>query len=244
MREFRLFVLLATLLLPACLFAQHGSSENGMYPIGYHGDTWNGVVSSISTETRGVTLVYTQKGKTTIFEGTFSKACRMLANDPKQKKQLEDTGVAIGSHIRVYYMPNQTTDELNSTPTIFKAFSNNLLDPAGGTTKQFNLIFLVLVLPEEGEIRTGTVISTNDSTREIVLATADSAKNESFIGVVVDGYQFKMKDGNFHDLVVSQIPSGTKLTVHYFDEMTGADRKTGEVHRIYRLEFPASPQTP
>ena len=162
----------------------------------------------------------------------------------KEKQKIMATGISVGAQLRVYYIPNQTSDDLGGGPFPFKAFGNNLLERPGDTKQRFNLIFLVEFLPEEGESRTGTVISTNDSTREITLAVTDGTKTENFVGVVVDGYRVRMKDGSFRDLVVSQIPSGMTLTVHYFDEMTGPERKTGEVHRIYRVQFLAFPQTP
>jgi hypothetical protein len=109
--------------------------------------------------------------------------------------------------------------------------------------RPFNLIFLVEFLQDEAESRTGTVISTKDSTREITLAVGDGTKTENFTGVVIDDYQVKMKDGSLRDLVVSEIPAGTKITVQYFDEMIGPERTTTEV-RIYRLRFLAFPQTP
>ena len=109
--------------------------------------------------------------------------------------------------------------------------------------RRFNLIFLVEFLPEEGESRTGIVISTKDSTREITLAAGDGTKTENFTGVVIDNYQIEMKDGSLRDLVVSEIPAGTKITVEYFDEMIGPERTTTEVQRIHRVRFLAFPQT-
>ena len=245
MAEFRLFVLLAILLLPECLVAQHGTANNGYYPSGYQGDTWTGIVSSLDTATKAVSLVHTHKGKSARFEGVLAKGYRVQAKDEKEKQQIRDTGIAVGAHLRVHYIPNQTSDDLGAGPSYFKAFGNSLLERPPDTKRRFNLIFLVEVLPEESESCTGTVISANDSTREITLAVTDGTKKENFIGVVVSGYQLRMKDGSFRDLVVSQIPTNTKITVHYFDEMTGPERTTGgEIHRIYRIQFLAFPQTP
>ena len=187
--------------------------------------------------------MYTHKGKTDVFEGILSKSYRVQSNGDKEKQQIVATGIAVGARLKVYYVPNQTSDELG-TAALFKGFAKNLLEGSRGSKQRFNLIFLVEFLPEEGETRTGTVISTNDSTREITLAVTDGTKTENFVGVVVEGYQVRMKDGSFRNLVVSQIPGRTKLTVHYFDEMTGPERKTGEIHRIYRVRFLAFPPTP
>jgi len=106
------------------------------------------------------------------------------------------------------------------------------------------VIFLIELPPEEPASHTGTVISTNDSKREVTLAIADGTKTENFTGILIDGYRVRRKDGSFHDLIVSEIPPGTKMTIHYFDEMTGPERTNGEVHRIYRLQFLALPPNP
>ena len=241
MREFQLAVLLVTLLFPVALFAQHGTAGNGYYPVAYQGDTWTGIVSSLDPRTKDISLVYTHKGKTAVFEGILAKGVRVQTNGDKQKQQILATGITVGTHLRVFYIPNQTSDELGVTFP-FKAFGNNLLEESRDAKLRFNLIFLVEFLPEEGEIHTGAVVSTNDSTREITLAVTDSTQTGNFIGVVIDGYRVRMKDGSFRDLVVSKIPIGTKITVHYFDEMTGTEHATREVHRIYQIQFLPLPQ--
>jgi hypothetical protein len=244
MSDFRPFVLFAILLLPVSAVAQHGTADNGYFPNGYIGDTWSGVVSSVAPATKEVSLVYTHHGKTAVFQGILSKGSRVQANGDKKKQQIVSEGISIGARIRVYYLPNQTSDDLGGGPFPFKAFGNNLLEAQRDAKRRFNLIFLVEFLQDEAESRTGIVISTKDSTREITLAVGDGTKTENFTGVVVDNYQIKMKDGRLRDLVVSEIPAGTKITVQYFDEMTGPERTTTEVHRIYRVRFVAFPQTP
>jgi hypothetical protein len=243
MDKFRFFVLLATLLLPASLVAQHGTADNGYYPTLYQGDTWTGLVSSLDPTTKEISLLYTHKQKTVIFSGALAKGYRVLSKGAKEKQQIVSLGITLGARLRVYYIPNQTTDEVGEAAP-FKAFSKNLLGESPDAKRRVNLIFLVEFLPDENDSRTGTVLSTNDSTREITLSVTEGAKTENFIGVVVEGYRVKMKDGSFRDLVVSQIPAGAKIMVNYFDEMTGPARTTAEVHRIYRVQFLSLPQTP
>jgi hypothetical protein len=243
MNKFQLFVLFTALLLPASLMAQHGTADNGYYPMAYQGDTWTGIVSSLDPTTKEVVLVYTHKEKTAVFEGVLAKNYQVHTNGSKEKQQVLATGISVGAHLRVYYIANQTSDEVGGTSP-FKAFSNNLLVSSGDAKKRFNLIFPIEFLPEEEEGRTGTVISTNDSTREIILAVTSGTKTENFIGLLLAGYRVKMKDGSFRELLVSQIPAGAKITVHYFDDVAGPGRTTDEVHRIYRIQFLAIPQTP
>jgi hypothetical protein len=243
MGEFRPFALLATLLLPVTLVAQHGTASNGYYPIGYNGDTWTGIVSSVEPTTKELSLLYTHQGKTDHFEGVLAKGYQLRANGDKEKQQIMARGIGVGDHLKVYYMSNQTSDDLGSGFP-FKVFGNNLLGTRQKEKRRFNLIFLIELLPEDGDSCTGTVISTNDSAREITLAVADGSNTGHFIGVVVNGYRVRMKDGNLRDLVVSQIPTGTKMTVRYFDEVTGQAPTSTEIHRIYRIQFLALPQTP
>ena len=243
MSNLRFFALQVILLFPVCAAAQHGTAGSGYYPSGYGGDTWSGVVSSVVPATKSVSLVYTRHGKTAFFEGILSKGYRIQTSGDKNKQQIMSTGISVGSHLRVYYLENQTSDDLGPVAS-FKAYGNDLLARSGNAKTRFNLIFLVQFLPDETESRTGSVIATNDSKREISLAVTDGAKTENFVGVVVEPYQVKMQDGSWQELTVSKIAGGTKVTVQFFDEMTGPDRKTSEVHRIYRIRFLSTPQNP
>jgi hypothetical protein len=243
MRKFYGIALLATLVLPLPIAAQHSTAEAGYYPNGYFGDMWTGIVSSVAPTTKGLSLVYTHQGRTEFFKGVLAESCRVQVGGDKEKKQIVASGIFVGARLRVYYLPKQTSNHMGKGPFPYKAFGNNLLATPPDTPR-FNLIFLVELLPEEGQSRTGTVASRNDSTREITLSVTDGTKTADFVGVLVEDYQVRMKDGSFHNLVVSEIPVGTKMTVHYFDEMTGLDRKSGEIHRIYRLRLLDLAQTP
>jgi hypothetical protein len=130
--------------------------------------------------------VYTHHGRAALFEGILSKRCRVQANGDKNKQQIVSAERSVGARIRVYYVPNQTSDELESG-----APSKVLLVAPGDAKRLFNLIFLVDFLPEEGESRTGSVVSTNDSTREITLAATDGSKRENFVGVLPRSYGFQ-----------------------------------------------------
>jgi hypothetical protein len=187
MRVCPLLLVLAALLLPGSLLAQHGSADSGYFPTAYQGDTWTGIVSSVDSAARLVSLTYTHKGKTEVFEGILSKRYRVLSNSDKEKQKIVSTGIEVGVRIKVYYVPNEASDELGAA-TPFKAFGNNLLERSGDTKPRFNLIFLVEFLPEEGQTRTGTVVATNGATRVVTLEVTDGTKTENFVGVVVDGY--------------------------------------------------------
>ena len=118
--------MLAILLLPVSVVAQHGTADNGYYPNGYNGDTWSGVVSSVEPATKAVSLVYTHHGKTAVFEGILSKHYRVQASGDKNKQQIVSAGISVGGCIKVYSIAKQTSDELGSAAP-FKVFNNNLL---------------------------------------------------------------------------------------------------------------------
>src|SRR5437868_6660970 len=66
-----------------------------------------------------------------------------------------------------------------------------------------------------GDTFTGQVANTNDSTREIFLHYEKENKSEEFSGVLEPGYKVQMKNGTEHELQVSEIPIGTRLTAFY-----------------------------
>jgi len=44
--------------LAGAAWAQHGTAENGMFPPGYQGDTFTGVVTATDDTSREITLTY------------------------------------------------------------------------------------------------------------------------------------------------------------------------------------------
>jgi len=68
----------------------------------------------------------------------------------------------------------------------------------------------------------GIVVSTNDATREITLASG-GGESETFTGVLKDRVSTKAKDGSIKQLQPSDIPKGTKIIVFYEQKRTKAD---------------------
>ena len=66
-----------------------------------------------------------------------------------------------------------------------------------------------------GDTWTGEGTHLDDATRQITLSYRKGDKSESFVGVLKDGYKVKRKDGSEHELKVSEIPLGSRLTVYY-----------------------------
>jgi len=71
-----------------------------------------------------------------------------------------------------------------------------------------------------GSTFTGTVKSTNDETREVTLNFIDprKSKDQTFVGVLDEGYSVQLKDGTLHELKPSEIRPGALIKVYYMPE--------------------------
>jgi len=87
-----------------------------------------------------------------------------------------------------------------------------------------------------GDTWTGEVTATDDGKREITLGYKKKDKEETFIGVLEEGYSVKMKDGSMHELKVSEIPTGTRIKVYYMTktkkDASGAKIKFNQIIKI------------
>ena len=82
----------------------------------------------------------------------------------------------------------------------------------------------------------GIVVSTDDATREITLASG-GGESETFTGVLKDGVSTKAKDGSIKQLRPSDIPKGSKIIVFYEQKRTKADKGKVKVYNeIFRIE--------
>ena len=80
----------------------------------------------------------------------------------------------------------------------------------------------------------GTVVSTDDATREITLT---SSEGESFTGALKDGFSAKARDGSIKQLRPSDIPKGTKIIVFYVQKKAKTDSGKMQVYNeIFRIE--------
>ncbi len=83
----------------------------------------------------------------------------------------------------------------------------------------------------------GIVISTNDTTREITLASG-GGESETFAGVLKDHVSTKTKEGSRKELKPSDIPKGTKIVVYYETKKAKADNgKVKSYNEIFRIEL-------
>ena len=86
-----------------------------------------------------------------------------------------------------------------------------------------------------GDTWTGVVSSTNDETREITLTYTKQDKTETFVGVLLDGYKVKAKDGTPHELKVSEIPRGMRVKTYYIERSRKVEGKKVKFNEIFRL---------
>jgi len=86
-----------------------------------------------------------------------------------------------------------------------------------------------------GDTWVGVVESTNEATREITLRHSDKSKTETFVGVLENGYQVKLKDGTSRELKMSEIKPGLRLRLYYKSktrDVAGRQTKLAVIHRI------------
>jgi hypothetical protein len=88
-----------------------------------------------------------------------------------------------------------------------------------------------------GETWTGEVTTINSETREITLTYTKKDKTQTFIGVLEPHCQVPMRDGNYQELKLSDLPKGIRLKVYYIgkEEKTSAGKVM--VNRIFRARF-------
>jgi hypothetical protein len=84
--------------------AQHGTAENGYFPLGYQGDTWSGVVTSANEQTGEITLAYTKGGKSQTFVGVPEKGY-LVHEHNGQTRPLKMSEIPIGRTLKVWYTP-------------------------------------------------------------------------------------------------------------------------------------------
>jgi hypothetical protein len=125
-------LLVACLLLAVAggLHAQHGTAQNGYFPMGCAGDTWVGGVSATDDAKREITLIYTGKKKTESFVGVLQEGYKAKLKDGSLA-ELKVSMIPIGRRLRVYYMAKDRK--------------------VNGRKEKFYEIFQIDFLPSEGK---------------------------------------------------------------------------------------------
>lgn len=88
-----------------------------------------------------------------------------------------------------------------------------------------------------GNIWTGEVVATNDETREITLVYRKGEKEETFTGVLRDGYKVKVKGGKEHVLKPSGLSQGRRITVYYIPKTKKEGGKKINYSGIFKILF-------
>jgi len=101
------------LALPNALaIPQHGTAENGYWPMGYNGDTFTGVVTATDDTSRSITLTYTnpKKGKRETLTASFREGYAARWSDGTTR-QIKPSDFKIGTRLKIYYL--ETTHKVN-----------------------------------------------------------------------------------------------------------------------------------
>ena len=101
-----IFGLSICMFFPLLTHAQHGTAENGYWPMGFVGDTWTGVVSATNDDTCEITLTFTKGDKTQTFTGVLQEGYRVKSNDGTPHV-LKVSEIPLGTKLKVYYMPKE-----------------------------------------------------------------------------------------------------------------------------------------
>ena len=87
-----------------------------------------------------------------------------------------------------------------------------------------------------GDSWKGVVESADETTREIKIINPDK-KTETFVGVLEDGYQVKLKDGTSRELKVSELKPGLRVRLFYKSKTRDVAGQRTKVNLINRVQF-------
>jgi hypothetical protein len=88
-----------------------------------------------------------------------------------------------------------------------------------------------------GDAWVGIVVTANETTREITLRHPDQSKNETFVGILEEGYKVRLKDGSWRFLQMSEIEPGSRIRVFYKSKTRDVGSQKVKALVIHRLDF-------
>ena len=87
-----------------------------------------------------------------------------------------------------------------------------------------------------GDMWTGVVESTNETTREITIVNPDK-KTERFTGVLIEGYELPLIDGSKRELKMSDVKPGLRVRAFYKPQTQVVAGQKTKVNLINRFQF-------
>lgn len=87
-----------------------------------------------------------------------------------------------------------------------------------------------------GDAWKGVVESADETTREIKIVNPDK-KTETFVGVLEDGYQVKLKDNTSRELKVSELKPGLRVRVWFKSKNRDVAGQRTKINVINRIQF-------
>ncbi len=91
-----------------------------------------------------------------------------------------------------------------------------------------------------GDTWSGTVTAVNPDTREITLTYKGKSKEETFTGVLQEGYTRTGKDGKPFVVEVGKIPVGSYVVAYYMEKTRKVDGQKVKYNEIFRFDWYAS----
>jgi hypothetical protein len=90
-----------------------------------------------------------------------------------------------------------------------------------------------------GNTFAGEVVSSNETTREITITYTDKHHNETetLVGVLMPGYQQKLRDGTLRELQMSDIKPGVRISVLYKEKSDNVAGRKVKFSQIISITF-------
>jgi hypothetical protein len=88
-----------------------------------------------------------------------------------------------------------------------------------------------------GNLVVGEVTGADEATREITIKYPGKEGPEVFNGILIDGYQLKLKDDSRRELKITEITPGIRVRAFYKSDHANVNGQKRKINRIVRFEF-------
>ncbi len=91
-----------------------------------------------------------------------------------------------------------------------------------------------------GAIWTGEITSVNEGTREFTLTYRKGSKEQTFAGVLKEGYKYKMADGSYREVKMADLVrtgAGMRIRAYYMVKTRKVDGRKVKFNEVFNIEF-------
>lgn len=87
-----------------------------------------------------------------------------------------------------------------------------------------------------GDTWTGVVTSADEGTRQFTLTYKAGEKEQTFVGVLPEGYTVKMKDGSDHEVRMAEL-IGMRLKAYYTAKSKKVNGEKVKINEVFKIRF-------